>query len=70
MSIHQKQLQIIAYTDKPLSERIKEAVEYFQSVDAENFYFSFNGNRPSNTHTCTVTISYSGGENETFSVDF
>lgn len=67
---HKKQIQIITFSDKPLSDKAKEIVEYFETVEAENIYFSFNTSRTTDEQVCTVTISYSLGNTETFSVNF
>ena len=70
MSIHQKQLQIIALSDKSLAERAKDLVEYFETVEADNVYFSFNSARNTGSQTATVTVSNTDGTSEMFTVDF
>ena len=70
MSDHKKRVQSIALSDKSLAERAKDLVEYFETVEADNVYFSFNSSRNTDNQTATVTISNTDGTSEMFTVDF
>lgn len=70
MSDHKKRVQSIALSDKSLAERAKDLVEYFETVEADNVYFSFNSARNTGSQTATVTVSNTDGTSEMFTVDF
>ena len=70
MSDHKKRVQAIALSDKSLAERAKDLVEYFETVEADNVYFSFNSARNTDSQTVTITLSNTDGTSEMFTVDF
>ena len=42
----------------------------FETVEADNIYFSFNSARNTDSQTATITVSNTDGTSEMFTVDF